>query len=648
MSAICGVVGSDGRAWTDADLGGILRVLAPLGRDAGGSWSGTAGPCVVALAAALRHSTPEDVADSQPAESRDGSLVLVADLRLDNRDELAAPLGLTDRKSVPDSAFVLAAYERWGKAMLERIVGEFALALVDCRRGGVLIARDHVGSRPLVLYRRRGVVAFASTALALTRFEGVGNTLDLKRAAQQLGLVLNTERTFVDGVRAVLPGTALWIGGTGVRRWKWWKPDPHEIVDLGSAAAHERELREAFDQAVAAHLRSIGKVGASVSGGLDSTSAAATAARLLAPGPLSSYTSAPRPGWDGSARPGWYADPSSLVVALTQLHPNIDARFIHIEPGTGVFAMHEPLWELGAGPDLNACNALWLHAMRARAATDGVTTLLMGTLGDLYFSADGRDWLASLVRAGRFRTALREARAWSRASGSGTFRVLRDHLGQGMPASLQRPLRAAVARVDPVQEWVRATALRPEIAAELDLGRAVPVLDDRLLSDPRTVSLSVLMNSASAAEARAAAAAQTGVEDRDPTSDRRVIEVAMRQPAWVRRRNGVGRAVVRGAMSDRLPPAVVGRTDRGDQLPDWLDVMTAARAEIAEELDQLEGHATSRQLIETGRLRSLVQHWPDRRTGGVPAVVTDYRLVLLRALIVSRYLRWFERRGAGS
>jgi asparagine synthetase B (glutamine-hydrolysing) len=91
--------------------------------------------------------------------------------------------------------------------------------------------------RPLVVHERPGVVAFASTALALTALEGVGHTLDVARAAEMLAIV-PLPRTFVQGVRWLSPGAAMWIGDGGVRRWTWWNPDRHEVVDLGSSAAH--------------------------------------------------------------------------------------------------------------------------------------------------------------------------------------------------------------------------------------------------------------------------------------------------------------------------------------------------------------------------------------------------------------------------
>ena len=645
MSAICGVVGLDGRPWSEADLGGVVRTLTPLGPNGGGGWSGTAGGCGVAMAAVLRWSTPEDSADRQPALRADGSLVLVGDLRVDNRAELAPRLGLSDDTSVPDSAFVLAAYERWGDALPDRVIGEFALAIVDRRRGGVLLARDHGGMRPLVVHERRGVVAFASTALALTALDGVGHRLDVARAAEALAL-LPSERTLVEGIRWLPAGTAAWVSASGVRQWSWWRPDAHEVVDLGSPAAYERELREALDAAVTARLRSRGRVGVSLSGGLDSTSVAATAALLRAPESLPTYTSAPPPGWRDAGRPDSDADESPLVMKLAERHPNIQPSFIHLPREGNLLGSHDPLWELGSGPVRHTFNWLWISAIRSRARADGVTAVLSGSRGNLYFSADGPGWLAALIRARRLRTAWAETAAWVTKSGAGPLRAAISHIGYPLlPDAVRRhgPRRTAAIR-----DWAASSPLRPDVLAELRLPERVPMLEPGRERDAQAASFWTIQSFAEQADAEAAAHALTGVEERDPTGDRRVIEVALRQPEWIRRRDGLTRAVARGAMAERLPTEIVGRTRHGEQLPDWLDLMTAVRDELADDLDQLKHHPTSRELIDSERLQGLLDHWPDRSARADPQVERDYRLVLARGLLVSRYLRWFERRSAGS
>jgi asparagine synthase (glutamine-hydrolysing) len=649
VSAICGVVGRDGRPWDVTDLDAMVRELAPLGSDGGGSWAGTTGRCGLAVAAALRHSTPEDAAERQPARGADDSIVLVADLRIDNRAELAGLLRLTDDSSIPDSAFLLASYHRWGEAMLGRIVGEFALALVDTTRGGVLLARDHAGARPLVTHERAGVVAFSSTPLALTALEGVGHGLDVAHAAEVLALAYSSERTFVKGVRWLPAGTAMWVESSRVRRWRWWKPDPHEIVDLGSAAAHERELREAFDLAVAARLRSSGPIGAMTSGGLDSASAAATAARLVAPRPLPTFTSAPLPGWRAGERHGWDADESPLVRELAAMYPNMDPTFVHVPHDSNLLDLQEPLWKLGAGPVLNPGNMLWVHAIMVQAGIVGVTTLVTGNIGNFFFSADGPRWLVSHLRAGHAVTALREAAAWTSRSGDGWYQTVRNYVAPYLvPAWVLARLRRVTGRASLVDEWLSTTAVRPEVVSNLALTELLPQLTEKGRRDTRAVALSMLHFHAGQADVPSAVTAITGVDARDPTADRRVIEVALRQPEWVRRHDGATRAVVRGAMADRLPPSIVRRHTRGEQLPDWLDLMTAARADLAAEIGHMEDHSTSRELIDTVRMRELLSRWPERSARADPKVIADYRSALLRALLVSRYLRWFEGRAAAA
>jgi hypothetical protein len=232
-------------------------------------------------------------------------------------------------------------------------------------------------------------------------------------------------------------------------------------------------------------------------------------------------------------------------------------------------------------------------------------------------------------------------------SREGRYRTLRRHvIAPLLPGWSLRLVGAVRPRADPISDWLGYSLLRPELAADLDLPGLKPMLDERRRTPWRVQALAAVQTGAGQAEDAAALAALTGVEDRDPTVDRRVIQVAMRQPEWVRRHDGIRRAVVRGAMADRLPAEIVHRTRHGDQLPNWLDVLTARRQELVRELDELEQHPTSREIIDTARLGRLLGSWPDPAACADPVVIRDYRQALFRALVISRYVRWFERRAA--
>jgi asparagine synthase (glutamine-hydrolysing) len=643
VSGICGAIGLDGRRFGAADLAGVRRNLRPLG-ESEGSWEGKVGRCGVALGVTVSQWTPEDAFEQQPFWLADGTLGIVSDVRIDNRSELVAQLGLREVSKLPDSAIALAAYERWGEGFLDRIVGPFALAIVDCRRGGILLARDHAGLRPLVLYQRTGVVAFASNALALTAFEGVGHEVDVRWATEILALAYDTELTSVRGVSGFPRATAAWIDADGLREWRWWDPDPHEYDD-GGKKEHEERLRSSLDAAVSGMLRCSGQVCASVSGGLDSASVTATAARALEGSPLRTYTVAPPLGWDGPVPPGMEADESALVADLADMHPNIDPVIMRETDPARVFALQEALWELGGGPLHNPCNALWIKEMSERAAGDGYKVQLGGDGGNNFFSADGPQWLAALLRRGRVLEVARESVSWGRASGKGLgATVLRELLPELLPPRTLARVRELLGRPSPAEAWTSATALRKELAADLDLASRLPSFDDRRRVDWRQVALDGLDVFASQADSFAAMRSLWRLDYRDPTADRRVLEAAIRQPEWVRRHRGADRAVARAAMADRLPRSIGQGTGRGAQLPNWLDLISKEKAQVERELEAVAEDPLSKQLIDVERLRNLVQHWPPAGRAGEIGVIHEYRFGLLRALLLSRYLRWFRYR----
>lgn len=616
------------------DLSGVSAVLAPHGRRR--HWSGTAAGLEVEVAS---HERP---AGSSLTIGGSESLVLCLDAHLHRRGALAGRLGCP--ASSTDGELVLAAYERWGRSLVDHLSGPFAFALVDRRRGGVLLARDHAGGRGLAVHEREGRLAFATSALALSGLPGVGPDLDLERAQEVLLLAYGTERTFVRGVRAVLPGTASWIDGGGVRTWRWWLPQELPVRDAGSLRAHADELREVLEEAVASALDGAAAVGAMLSGGLDSSSVAAVAARRLAPATLASFTSVPPAGWSGTTAGGWIPDERFAVEALAARTPELVPSFV-AAPVRSLFEHDEALWELGSPPARNPLNLIWVHACYERAAAAGLDVVLTGSAGNFAFSADGPLWLAHLVRRGRLLAALDEARRFSSAFDVGLGKVLRrDLLGPLLPGVRAR--RAARHGASPVDGWVAATAIRREGLAGLDVEAVLPEVVDPHPNGFTRDTGRMFLGAAAHAEMYAAIRVRWGIELRDPTADRRLVELAVTQPEWWRRHDGVWRAICREAMRDVLPAEIVDRQTLGAQQPDWLDLLTAAREEIRAELEEMRGHGPSYDLIDVERLEGLLASWPDRSRMADPRVVRDYQLALGRAMSLSRYLRWFEGRAA--
>src|ERR1700710_830642 len=171
MSGICGFIRLDGTSAALRDLERQMNALRHLGPDRRRACcEGPAG-----LGHLLMRVTQEDARDAQPL--RDGSISLVADLRLDNREALAEQLALPGEmlRDMPDSALLMRAYGAWGEGCVDHLLGDFAFAIWDSRTKKLVLARDHVGQRRIVFHRAPGFFAFA------TEFKGLWALPDVPR-----------------------------------------------------------------------------------------------------------------------------------------------------------------------------------------------------------------------------------------------------------------------------------------------------------------------------------------------------------------------------------------------------------------------------------------------------------------------------------
>jgi hypothetical protein len=97
-------------------------------------------------------------------------------------------------------------------------------------------------------------------------------------------------------------------------------------------------------------------------------------------------------------------------------------------------------------------------------------------------------------------------------------------------------------------------------------------------------------------------------------------------------------------MADLLPPEIVDRQSIGFQLADWFDRLTDAREVLRDEVSAMKDHPATRDAIDVERLERLMHGWPDRSRMADREVQRDYLNAFIRAVYLSRYLRWFEGR----
>ena len=225
-----------------------------------------------------------DLASSlQPMGSADGRFTLVFNGEIYNfrelRDELKA-LGHHFR-TAGDTEVMLQAIAHWGMQQhtlaLDKVRGMFAFACYDQQNRTLLIARDHLGVKPLHYAWDSKTFAFASELKAITEHPSVSRDIDL----DALGLFLECQYipaplTIFRSVRKLAAGHAMklnTVSGT-LETWKYWQPDYARKLALSeedAVTALEGELRTSVSSMLVADV----PIGAFVSGGIDSSLVAA-------------------------------------------------------------------------------------------------------------------------------------------------------------------------------------------------------------------------------------------------------------------------------------------------------------------------------------------------------------------------------------
>ena len=629
MTAIAGVWSFKGSASSAEPLSRMLRALSIYGPDSTTQYSD--GP--IAIGRCLLGLLPEDRFDCQPLSSQ-GITALVADIRLDNRQELIGDLGIPNGAEIADSAILLEAWRKWGKGCLSRLLGAFAFAVWNAHERELFVARDPMGERPLYYFSSPEMFAFASMPKGLHVLPQVGAEVDEDYVAHYLALAaIPAEQTIFRRIVRLPSGCALTVspGKTEVRRH--WSMEAVPPLALASDEDYLELFREHFDSAVRARLRTTGGIAAQLSGGLDSASVAATAARLLgAEGrDLVAYTAVPRSGFDARESADHFEDEGPAAAAVAALYPNM--RHVPVDSSGVTFLdildHNEFLYD---HPCYGPSNEVWENAIMARAQAGGATVLLNGNCGNSTFSYYGTPALSEWLRHGRWSTLARVAWQLRRTRSISFKSIVRSALWPSLPFWFR-------SRTDPHMRGFSLDycVLRPEIIRALDLQRRA-LRDLNTLAPGGRGQLTNLLTLGDVSETNIAPQGGWRLDFRDPTFDRRVVEFCLAVPLEQFLHGGQLRSLGRRAMEGRLPPSTLTRTKRGRQSADWYVSLCSLEREMLAEVALLEASPLASRMLDLPRMRQLIGSFP---SGGFDQsrVQGPYHAALTRGFSVGRFLR---------
>lgn len=486
-------------------------------------------------------------AAQQPLSHATWPVVVSADSRLDVAPTLARRLDLP--ATATDAELILAAYLRWGWESPAQLDGDFAFIIWDGRRQELFFARDRLGVRDLAYYVDSRVCLAASEVSAIVNGLAAPRRVNATKIALYLANLWRDQAlTFFEGITYCPPAHAGVVSAETFNLWRYWDIDPQRRVRYRHDAEYAEHLRALLEDAVARRLPPTGMVGVSLSGGPDSATVAALAARRLPRSRLKSFS------YIFDRFPN--GDERAYIQPLAARY-DLDAVYL---PGDDLWPLRDPdRWPVL--PDFAGQDPfVWLPlAVMGAAQTAGCRVLLSGHFGDLLF-AGGEFWAASLLHEFAWGEFLRQTR---RLEGGRWGALIERGLWPLLPRSLKAAYRHRRPRPAPAALLAQLPAALVQRADLAAAWQASP----RQLDFPAPTQWERYQYLTGSGDPQGMAAVrrlynQHGLELVDPLWDRALIEFALAAPAHQLGRAGVTKWVLRQASADWLPPEIVGRRDK--------------------------------------------------------------------------------------
>lgn len=570
---------------------------------------------------------PSD-AGQQPMANEDGTVQVVFNGEIYNFQELRRDLVRSGHRfrSATDTETIVHLYEEVGIEVVKSLKGIFALAIWDVKKRELLLARDHLGVKPLYYAELPRGVAFASELKALLVFRELPRRLDFQTIHQHLCFVWSAgPATMFRDVRKLEPGMRMVVRDGKIVRHESFFDLPYEGEPLkDSWLTQTHSIHDLLRNAVQRQMVSDVPVGAFLSGGVDSS--AIVAMMKSATGQqFKCYTVD-----FGQNRVD--ANEADLPYARqTAAHLGVELCEVRVKPCTAdqiermVFLLDEPQ----ADP---ACLNVSLICEQARK--DGVYVLLSGAGGDDIFSGYRRH------------TALLWSRYFDLLPGWSRKRI--RQIGERLPHTnpLLTRLRKALQYVDCVPEvriasaflWADQSRIRnlysPGVKSELLHYDAAGELFETLRRIPRETNQ---LNRMLYLEAKHflpdhnlnytdKMSMAHGVEVRVPFLDLDLVDYAIRLPASSKARYFDTKRILKHAMKGVLPQAVLRRPKAGFGAPLQQWIRGELRPLVGDMLS--EASVRSRGLFDASAVQKLIA---DNNSGRENAAYTIFSLVCIES-----------------
>lgn len=267
MCGICGIFDLNGQPVERASVERMSAAIRHRGPDGSGEY--VCGPIGLGH---RRLSIIDLEGGAQPMANEDGRLKVVFNGEIYNfvelRDELKRKGHLFKTNS--DTEVILHGYEEWGLSFVSKLNGMFAFALWDSKQNQLLLARDHLGIKPLYYSIIEQRILFGSEIKAILTDSACVREVDLISLSQLFSLrYVPSPRTLFHGIQKLPPAHLLVANSEGIQIRRFWNRTPSIGANIDEQEAIET-YQQLLESAIRMQMRSDVPLGLFLSSGIDS------------------------------------------------------------------------------------------------------------------------------------------------------------------------------------------------------------------------------------------------------------------------------------------------------------------------------------------------------------------------------------------
>ena len=600
MCGICGIFIFDKTQRVDREvLSDMNRQIAHRGPDDDGFFvDGNVG-------LAMRRLSIIDIRTGhQPLSNEDGSIWIVFNGEIYNHGDLRKDLMSRGHRyrTQSDTETIVHLYEEYGKNCVQYLRGMFAFAIWDRARRSLFIARDRLGIKPLY-YRYQGdTLLFGSEIKTILNHPRVKPEFNRGTLAEYLAFgYIAGEETMYAGINKLLPGHTLILDEDkgALQIEPYWDLNIQSDDGNRPYEHYVSEYRERLENCVSSHLMSDVPLGVFLSGGLDSSAVAALTTKIRQE-PIQTFSV-------GYGEQRFSELPYARIVAE---HLRSQHHEVHVNWGDFFQTLPRLIWHEDEPVVWPSSVALYFVA---RLAREHVTVVLTGEGSDETLAGYTRyawtllnsrmDRVYRSITPAGLRALLRRAIGGSPIAGAYKRKLEHTFLGRdgaswpsfyfdnfycAFSASDQEELLTPDAKQSGGDAY--AGSMRYWNGSTGDL------LHRLLYTDIKTYLVELLMKQDQMSMA-------ASIESRVPFLDHALVEFTARIPPKYSTKGMAGKCILKSAVADLLPEAIMSRKKMGFPTP-WEFWLKGPQLDVLEQL-LLEPQTLQRRLFRKENLQRL-------------------------------------------